>query len=82
MSSSLDRHAARDLNPRRQLADAEQGPADLLWIAAGLLENYGHASSEARATADKLRRLARALAAAQRAEQAGQRHDGTFGGDR
>jgi hypothetical protein len=63
--SNYDTHAGRDLHPvGRRLAEREQSPVDLLLLAAGLLEQHGHASSECRSTADKLRRLVRSLAAA------------------
>jgi hypothetical protein len=66
---SFDRHAMRDLLPRhRQLADVPQSPADLLLLAAALLEQHGPQSSECRATAARLRRLSRALADAASAE--------------
>jgi hypothetical protein len=63
---SFDRHALRELAPKRRLVEREQTPADLLLLAAALLETHGPQSSECRATADKLRRLVRQLAAAER----------------
>mgnify|MGYP000648686631 CR=1 FL=1 len=65
---SFDRHAARDLNPPRKLAEREQTPIDVMLTAAALLETHGPQSSECRATAERLRRLSRALADAASAE--------------
>lgn len=69
--STLDRHAARDLNPPRKLAEREQSPVDLLLLAAALLTDPSlPRSSERERVAERLRRLARALAAAERADVA------------
>ena len=67
--STLDRHANAALPRARHLTEREETPVDLIQTAAALLEQHGPQSSECRATADRLRRLVRALAAAQRAER-------------
>ena len=72
---AYDTHAGRDLQQRRALTERAQSPSDLLLNAAGLLENFGHASSECRATAEKLRQMARLLARAEAAEAAARRHE-------
>jgi hypothetical protein len=70
-SRPFDSHAARDLNPRRRLADAEQSLTDLLRDAAALLTDPSLPRSSTRdRCAGKLRAMARQLTAAQRAEAA------------
>jgi len=54
-------HAARDL-AAKPTADRQRGPAEVCRDAAELLERLAPRSTEARRTADDLRRLARALA--------------------
>ncbi len=65
---SLDRHVVDELHPRQRLTDPEQSLVAMLYDAAGLLDRFGRESSEARKAAERLRALARTLAAAQRAE--------------
>ncbi len=70
----LDGHAAADLNPRRELAEPEAAPAALLHLAAALLTDPSlPRASERERCAERLRRLARVVAAAEAAEQAGLR---------
>jgi hypothetical protein len=65
----LDHDARRRLRVTGELVEPGQSPIDVLLLAASLLEQHAPTSSEARACADRLRKMVRALAAARRAER-------------
>jgi hypothetical protein len=67
--STLDRRRIGELHRGARGIKRTESPIDTLNLAAVLLETLP-ASSEARACADRLRRMARAMAAALKADQA------------